>query len=213
MCAEQELVVDLLGALAYHELTAFAHRAQGCQLAVALADKTALGGMAVAHFGHHQQLFRQLTSLGVDPAVAMAPFVPLIDEFHLSTAPSDWLEGVVKGYVGEGIGADFYREVANLLDPPTTELVGEVLADTGYASFALRTVRTTVAADPACAGRIALWARRLAGEVLGQARHMTERDTFGRLVVGDGLRIDVGRMLEPVTAAHEQRMVRLGLAS
>ena len=27
------------------------------------------------------------------------------------TAPSDWLEGLVKAYVGDSISEDFYREV------------------------------------------------------------------------------------------------------
>ena len=45
-----------------------------------------------------------------------APFVAAIDEFHARTAPSDWLEGLVKAYVGDGIAVDFCRAVAELLD-------------------------------------------------------------------------------------------------
>ena len=46
----------------------------------------------------------------------MEPFVAPIDGFHESTAPADWLEGLMKAYVGDGVGADFYREIARFLD-------------------------------------------------------------------------------------------------
>ena len=42
----------------------------------------------------------------------MKPF----DAFHAHTAPRDWLEGLVKAYVGDGLAADFYREIAAFLD-------------------------------------------------------------------------------------------------
>ena len=45
----------------------------------------------------------------------MAPF----DAFHARTAPADWLEGLVKAYVGDGLAADFYREIAAFLDADT----------------------------------------------------------------------------------------------
>ena len=61
----------------------------------------------------------RLTELGVDPAEAMAPFVAALDAFHESTRPSTWLEGLVKAYVGDGLAADFYREIAAFLRPAT----------------------------------------------------------------------------------------------
>ena len=47
------------------------------------------------------------------------------------TAPSTWLEGLVKAYVGDGLAADFYREIAEFVDPSTRALILEVLADSG----------------------------------------------------------------------------------
>ena len=87
-------------------------------------------------------------------------------------APSDWLERLVKAYVGDGIAADFYRAVAEVLEPGPRALVLEVLADTGHAQFAVEHVRAAIAADPKVAGRLALWARRLVGEALGQAQRV-----------------------------------------
>ena len=94
--------------------------------------------MAVAEFRHFVRLRDRLVDIGSDPEVAMYPFRAGIDGFHDSTAPADWLEGLVKAYVGDGIGADFYREVAAYLDPGTRNLVLEVCADTGHSDFAVR---------------------------------------------------------------------------
>ena len=108
-------VVDLLGALAYGELTAFERLAEDAQLAPTLADKAALAGMAAAEFGHFERLPDRLAELGADPAEAMEPFVAALDAFHEQHPPEHWLEGLVKAYVGDGIAADFYREIAAFL--------------------------------------------------------------------------------------------------
>jgi tRNA-(MS[2]IO[6]A)-hydroxylase (MiaE)-like len=104
-------VLDLLGLLAYASLTAFFRLSDDAALAIALSDKTALAEMAVAQFGHFQLLRARIEELDGDPGVVMQPFVPAVDAFHARTAPADWLEGLVKAYVGDGIASDFYRAV------------------------------------------------------------------------------------------------------
>ena len=141
-------VVDLLGALAYAELTAFDRLAEDARLAPTLGGRAALARMAAAEIEHHLRLAERLTELGADPAEAMAPFVSALDTFHESTRPKTWLEGLVKAYVGDGLASDFYREIASFLADPDKALVLEVLADTGHADFAVREVRTAIAADP-----------------------------------------------------------------
>src|SRR5215472_8117382 len=178
-------VVDLLGLLAYASLTAFFRLADDASVAISLQDKTALAEMAVAEFGHFQLLRGRLTEISVDPQDAMQPFVAAVDAFHARTAPADWLEGLVKAYVGDGIASDFYRTVAQLLDPDMRDLVLTVLADTGHAEFVIARVREAIDADPRVAGRLALWARRLVGEALGQAQRVAaERESLARMLAG-----------------------------
>jgi tRNA-(MS[2]IO[6]A)-hydroxylase MiaE-like protein len=212
---QADALTDLFGLLAYAELVAFFNLSGDAELAPTLEDKAALGGMAVAEFGHFRVLHGALTRMGAVPERAMEPFVAPLDAFHDRTAPSDWLEGLIKAYVGDGIAADFYRAVAELLEPPAQALVKEVLADTGHAGFVIARVRAAIEADPPLAGRLALWARRLVGEALAQAhRVVAERPALARLVVGDGGaggQGDIGRMLALLTDAHEQRMAALGL--
>lgn len=208
--------VDLLGVLAYGELTAFERLASDARLAPTIADKTALATMAAAEFAHFTQLRDHLVKLGIDPEEAMAPFVGPLDEFHDTTDPSDWLEGLIKAYVGDGLATDFYREVAAFVqDEDTRGLVLHVLADTGQAEFAVSRVREAIDDDPAMAGRLALWARRLVGEALLQAQRVAvERDALTELLVGgSGDLAGIARLLTRLTDNHTARMQSLGLQS
>jgi hypothetical protein len=210
-----EGVLDLLGLLAYASLTAFFRLADDAALALSLSDKTALAEMAVAEFGHFQLLRDRIEQMSADPTETMRPFVPAVDAFHARTAPSDWLESLVKAYVGDGIAADFYRTVAQVLDTDTRDLVLLVLADTGHSEFVIARVREATEADPRVAGRLALWARRLVGEALGQAQRVAaERQPLARMLVGDESSQlgDIGRMFARLTDAHAARMAALGLA-
>ena len=212
-------VVDLLGVLAYGELSAFERIAADAAMSPTLADTVALSGMAAAEFRHYEELSRRLGELGVDPLIAMAPFRTPIDDFHVHTKPSDWLEGLVKAYVGDGIGMDFYREIAARLDPATRDLVLSVCEDLGQSEFVVDAVRSAIDEDPRVAGRLALWGRRLVGEALSQAQRVAaERDALSSLLVGGVDRpgadlAEIGRMLARLTENHSRRMAEMGLAA
>jgi hypothetical protein len=210
---DSSAVVDLLGALAYAELTAFDRLAEDARMAPTLSGRAALAKMAAAEIAHHGRLTDRLGELGVDPGEAMAPFVAALDTFHESTRPSTWLEGLVKAYVGDGLATDFYREIAALLPDPDRALVLEVLADTGHAEFAVREVRAAIKADRKVPGRLSLWGRRLVGEVMSQSQAViAEHDRLAELIIGGtGDLSGVGRLIERITAAHTERMKALGL--
>lgn len=211
---ERQAVLDVLGVLAYGELTAFDRLALDARMAPTLGGRAALARMAAAEIGHLGLLERRLGELGVDPALAMAPFVRPVDAFHDHTRPSNWFEGLVKAYVGDGFAADFYREIAAWLDAATRDLVLRVLQDTGHAEFAVREVRAGIASDPTLADRLALWARRLVGEALSQAQQIAaDRDALTELIVaGSGDLTGVGELFGRLTEAHTRRMAALGLS-
>lgn len=216
-------ITDLLGVLGLGELTAFERLAADAGLAPSLSDKAQLAAMAVAEFRHFERVRERLDELGVSADDAMVPFRAALDDFHTHTAPADWLEGLVKAYVGDGIAADFYREISSTVDPRTRELVIDVLADTGHAEFAVDRVRSAIELDPPVAGRLALWARRIVGEALSQAQRVAvDRDALSSLVAGNfdgpsgghGMDLaELGRVFTRLTENHVQRMARLGLAA
>jgi hypothetical protein len=215
--AFQEAVLDLLGALAYGELSAFLRVAADAELAPRLSAKAAHAALAATEFGHHLALCDRIRQLGGDPEAVMRPFVPALDAFHERTAPATWLEGLVKYYVGDGIAGDFFREMSEIVDSRTRAVMLGALSGEERAQFVVSEVRRATEADPRQAGRLALWGRRLVGEALSQAQQVAaERDSLTTLVVGsaafaEGGLAAVGRMFERMTAEHTRRMERLGL--
>ncbi|MFT4189346.1 MAG: ferritin-like fold-containing protein [Aeromicrobium sp.] len=212
-------VVELLGLLGYGEISACERLAEDATIAPSLRTKVEITRMLTSEFSHFELLHDRLVALGEDPYERMKPYAATFDAFHLKTRPADWLEGLVKAYVFDGLAADFYREIAAFLDADTRQLVLDALSGTGSSEFVVDAVRDAIAEDHTVGGRLALWGRRLMGEALSQAQMVVaERDELSALLVGGdhspGMDLAaIGRMFTRLTEAHAARMDRLGLAS
>lgn len=208
-----EAAVDLLGLLAYAELISFFQLSADAELAPTLTDKAALAGLAAAEYEHFSRLRDRLTRMGIDAETAMRPFTAALDSWHEQTQPQSWLESLVKAYVGDGIAADFYRQLAEHADGETRELVHGVLSEGERAEFVVEKVRSAIGADPTLAGRLALWGRRLVGEALSQARLVAmDRPKLAALVAAGEAGADsadsgdVGRVFARLTDSHSRRL-------
>lgn len=207
-------VVDLLGLLGAGEYLAFERLVSEAALAPTLSQRLRIADIAVGELGHHRLLRDRLAELGTNPDEVMARFLPPLERYHAMTAPSDWLEGLVKAYVGDSIATDFYREIGAVLDPQTAALVLEVCSELGQTRVVVEEVRAAIRADPRRSGRLALWGRRLVGEMLSQAQSVAaQHDALADLIMSDSVssRIDLVGMLERLTSAHVERMNALGL--
>ncbi len=140
-------VVDLLGVLAYGELTAFIRMAVDSDLAPTLHLKSAMAGLANTEYVQYSVLVEHMRSHDIDPDAAMAPFVVPFAAYHERTKPKGWLEGLVKAYVGDGIAKDFYREMSVFVDDDTREVMARALDDAGESDFVVGVVRDTLKTD------------------------------------------------------------------
>ncbi len=210
---QKESVIALLGMLAYGELVAFDRIATDAKLAPDLQKRASVAAMASAEIRNYQRLSARIKELGGHPDQAMRPFVQAIDDFHDSTRPHNWLEGLVKVYVGDSVADDFFREIAQFLESPDKELVLEVLHTPENATFAVEQITAAISAEPSVAGRLALWARRLVGEALGQAQRVAaEHDLLTRIVLeGTGDLAKVSELMKRLMHNHSERMTVIGL--
>ena len=206
-------VIDLMGVLAYGELSAFDRLARDARTAPTLSGRAALAAMAAAEMAHFGLVEDFLDAHGASVFAAMQPFIGPLDAYHESTAPASWLESLVKAYVGEGLAADFYREIAGGLDAETETTVRAVLAETGHSAFAEREVSAACTADPALRARLNLWGRRLLGEAVTQAQHIVaRRDDLAALIISDSSGLaGIAALFRRLQNTHTRRMKALGL--
>jgi tRNA-(MS[2]IO[6]A)-hydroxylase (MiaE)-like len=216
-----QAVVDVLGALAYAELSAALRLAADADRAPDLSSRVMLARIGARAWDSYVQLEARLRELGESPEEVMVPFAGAVDAFHERTQPRDWLEGLVKAYVGDGIARDFYREVARRVDPQTRDLMDRVLTDQGQDDLLAGAIGDALEASPQDSGRLALWGRRLVGEAIAQTQRVAvERDALAALLVGawdvpgaESDLVELGRMLTRLTEAHTVRMRRIGLSA
>ncbi|MCW2538852.1 MAG: uncharacterized protein JWN95_577 [Frankiales bacterium] len=211
----RDAILDLLGVLAYGELSAFDRMAADARLAPNLGLRASLAEIAALEINHYAALAQRIRELGGDPVVAMAPFVTAVDTFHRRTEPSTWGEVLVKTFVGDGLAADFYREVALFVDEPTRILVNESLADSESSAFAIEQVQQLISRDATAAARLSLWGRRLVGEAISQSQQVAaERDALAELIIrGTGDLTGVAALIGRITDRHMKRMTEIGLSN
>ena len=210
--------IDLLGVLAYSELGSFERLAGEAIKAPSTEAKVALAHFATIEFHHYEQVAQRIAQLGSDAHTAMAPFVDVFDKFHDNIDPTTWHEGLIKAYVGDGIAADFYREISAYLDPETAALVSDVLTDKGQNEFFITHIREAIELDHTVGGRLALFGRRLMGEMISQASIVAQsRPSLIELFLTappEGSEAqDMSTLVNRLAVGHTRRMDELGLAS
>lgn len=208
---------DLLALLAHAELTGFLHTSRAASQAPTTDVQVALGRLAVSQFGHYERLASRLRDHGHDPAEQVAPLADVVRVFHERTEPHDWLEGLIKALVGDGIARDFAREVASRVNPELAELVAADSGSSENEQVVAAAVSAAIKEDPTQAGRLTLWARRVLGETVAQAQAVAvERDALADYIVGgrgSGWNlVELGHLMASLTQSHEERIRRLGLA-
>jgi 1,2-phenylacetyl-CoA epoxidase catalytic subunit len=120
---------DLLGVMAYGELSAFERLSSDARYSPTLHDRAVLSRIAVIEFQHYELVRARLEEMGLDAEAAMLPFQPSVDHFHERTRPADWYESLMKAYVIDTVSADFYRAVSRHVDAGTRELVDRIQSD------------------------------------------------------------------------------------
>lgn len=208
-------LTDLLGVMAYGELSAFERLSSDARYSPTLHDRAVLGRIAVVEFQHYELVRARLEGMGVDAEVAMLRFQPSVDHFHERTRPADWYESLMKAYVIDTLYADYYRAVARYVDAGTRELIGQIQSAEEATAVLQERLKAALADDPRLASRLALWARRLLGEALTLAQRVSlEYPLLGGLSGLDdaGARELVDSLTVELAANHSRRMAGLGLA-
>jgi len=214
-----------LGQAAYLQLSYFEILSNALKLSPNTQYKAELSEAASRSFERYRSLARRLAEQGVDATDAMDPFTERIQTFHSKTTGIDWYEAILKIYLVSGVLDDFYRRLAIGLSAELREEVEKALSDKIFERFAKRVLLESMQDDPQLQSRLALWGRRLMGDVLLELRAAFDNRKLAGIVKGKVLSLDEERavnlaaysQLEPLVtelmSAHTIRMDALGLAA
>lgn len=215
--------------LAYTEQTAFLRLARDAATSPSPQEKVSHTFLAGAAFGRYERVCTKLTSLGADPIALLAKFDGLYDDYEERTPAEKWHELVLKGYVGHAVAIDFCQLVAPSLTADASAFVAHILAEDSASGAEEDILLRDCAADPILASRLALWGRRLMGELLNQVQALiAAQPALERLAIAAatqaGAKIEgqtpqeskkllTGWVFTQLTSEHARRMDRLGLAA
>lgn len=221
--------IDLLVLLAYSEQTAFLRLADDAVTAVTAdqkLDHTFLAGKAFSRF---DRICGRIAALGGDPKALLIAINGAFDDYEARTPAQKWHERILKGYVGREVANDFCRLAMRSLDTDTTGFIDEILSETEASDAEITIIGQACQEDPILASRLALWSRRLMGELLNQIQELVlSVPALERLVIAgadqagtditvgteeESKRLKISWIFSQLTAEHARRMDRLGLAA
>lgn len=206
--------VSFVGQLAILQLDAFMEYSQCARQAPRITTRRAAAHAASHALKKHDQLTELLSSLEADPIESMQRFAEPMARFRALTEPGNWQEGLLGAHVTTGILDEFFLRLAVGLDDEMTSKIRTILsADDGRDGVVLA-LRDEIEADDDLSSRLALWGRRMVGDVLLVARSALAQSVRQ---VGDGRAVGAKDNIEPVMteliASHTRRMDELGLTA
>ncbi len=214
-----------LGQLAYLQLSNFELLTNELKYSPNTTYKAELSEAAAKSFDKYRAISKKLVSLGFDVTDSMDLFTERIDTFNSRTSGIDWYESVIKVYLAAGLLDDFYKRLAIGLKPELRTEVEKALSDKTFENFAKQALLEAMASNPQLESRLALWGRRLMGDVLLEVRAAFDNRKLAGISVGKRLSAEEERLvnlnsyskLEPLVtemiAAHALRMDAIGLSA
>ena len=194
---------DAIGLLAFSALAVMTRLAKDGDQAPTIEAHIEHARMSKRAFKVFEDLEVWSDHRGLDLAAVAGEYSGLYDDLDARTRPTTWAERSIKTYVTVGIISDMLLQISRrhgLFD----EADGQW--DLGQGEWVRTHLAPRIAADEQLGARLSLWARRVAGEVLGLVRAplFTHPDLAGSPEAMD-------EIAESVTSRHGERMKEIGL--
>lgn len=201
-------VLPYLGQVAYLQLAVFEALSRAVASTDDLADKESISDAAGNALAKHHSVVAEIRRRDASPSEVMAPFRPAIDTFERLTRGNDLAETLLSAYITTGLLDDFFIRLSGGLPNDIGPRIAQTLGSESGVENIVGILRREIGADPRLSSRLAVWGRRLVGDVLLVARSALQ---------GSGNHESDESRIEPVftelIASHTRRMDALGLTA
>lgn len=197
-----------LGQAAYLQLSFFENLSRAVSMSPTTGSKEVVSRAAGIALARHHALTAEIRKLGLNPADVMEPFVRSIDDFQSRTQGNDWAENLLAYYVEAGLLDDGFTSIAEGFDREHASRIVEILGKNDAINLIAGELTKAIGDTPRLSSRLALFGRRLVGDVLILARSALDlpEDTSP-----DDERLEP--VLTELIADHTRRMDDLGLTA
>lgn len=199
---------SFLGQAAYLQLSFFESLSRAVASSPSTASKEGVSRAAGIVLERHHALTAEIEHLGLKPADLMEPFVMSIDNFQSRTQGHDWAEVLLAYYVESGILDDAFVNIAEGFDREYAHRIEDILGDNEASKLIAAELTVAIGETPRLASRLALFGRRLVGDVLILARSAIN---LPENTAPDDERLEP--VLTELIAEHTRRMDNLGLTA
>lgn len=199
---------SFLGQAAYLQLSFFESLSRAVISSPSTASKEVVSKAAGLVLERHHAFITEIEHLGLNPSESMDPFVTSIDSFQSRTQGNDWAEILLAYYVEAGILDDAFVNIAEGFDREYSDRVEDILGDSEAAKLLAAELMAAIGENPRLASRLALFGRRLVGDVLVLARSAIN---LPENTAPDDERLEP--ILTELIAEHTRRMDDLGLTA
>lgn len=197
-----------LGQAAYLQLSFFENLSRAVTASPSTASKEVVSKAAGLVLARHHALTAEIKKLGLKPADVMEPFVRAIDDFQARTRGGDWAETILAYYVEAGILDDGFISIAEGFDRVHAERIAAILGDDDAIDLVGSQLTAAIRDTPRLSSRLALFGRRLVGDVLVLVRSALD---LPENTAPDDERLEP--VLTELIADHTRRMDDLGLTA
>lgn len=194
---------EVVGLVAYAALAAMTRLAKDGDQAPSITAHVEHARMSAAAFRRFEELEVWSAHRDLDLKEAAGQYSGLFDDLDARTRPKTWLERSIKTYVTLGIFGDMLHQTTQR---HTLFLDQDVAWDLGQEQWVHTHLAPQLRASDEASARLSLWARRVAGEVLGLMR--------STLFTHPNLAADpdsADAIMASVTKRHGERMAAIGL--
>jgi hypothetical protein len=200
--------VAVLALAAAAKQTAFCHHARDAAASDRVAIRVTMADIAAAEQDRSALARRRLAELGVDAFSEMTPYLRELAGFDQGPRTDQWWERVLGSFLAHGIAVDAQRILASHLAPASAGLFAGLLEECAGADYLRALLVHAIRGNERRADRLALWGRRVAGDVLGVAVGLIAHVPVLIEILGEDPTFQA-----QLSAGHSRRMERLGLGA
>lgn len=206
----QNTVVTILNMLAYTQFSGFEVGAKATALAPNIKNRIHLAKLAVSKFANYQKIQQYCLKKGHDVEKDLTKLAEDFADFQTRTNAKSWTEMLMNVYIFEEMLTTFFTQISKTLTQEDQEFIKNIFTNNIPQNFEQQII-TIMQNNKHEAALVALWGRRLAGEVVKQIQETLTSLNFAQQFLENNTSKE--KIISEVTASYTRKIKKLNITA